>query len=67
MTRIENDLVRAQAIRFGISEGTDIHIDEVLLNGPIIIRRGHMQYAVGRNLAKQIEVTTLVKRRIENA
>ena len=54
--RIANDLVRAQAIRFGISEGSEITVEEVLPAGPVIVQRGNMHYAVGRNLAKEITV-----------
>ncbi len=61
VTRIEDATVRAQAIRFGISEGSEIICDEVIPAGPVIIRRGLMQYAVGRNLAQHIEVTPQVK------
>ncbi|HSL93052.1 MAG TPA: FeoA family protein [Bacillota bacterium] len=53
---IANDLVRAQAIRFGISEGSEIMVEEVLPAGPVIVQRGNMHYAVGRNLAKEITV-----------
>lgn len=53
---IQNDLVRAQAIRFGIAEGAEVSVEEVLQRGPIVLRRGLMRYALGRNLASQIEV-----------
>lgn len=53
---ISSDLVRAQAIRFGIAEGSEIMVEEVLPKGPIILQRGNMHYAVGRNLAREIAV-----------
>jgi Fe2+ transport system protein FeoA len=53
---IANDLVRAQAIRFGISEGSEIMVEEVLPAGPVIVQRGNMHYAVGRSLAREITV-----------
>ena len=53
---IVSELVRAQAIRFGISEGSEVSVEEVLPAGPVILRRGSMQYAIGRNLAQQIQV-----------
>jgi len=53
---IQNDLVRAQAIRFGIAEGALVSVEEVLHSGPIVLRRGLMRYALGRNLARQIQV-----------
>lgn len=61
VTRIDDPTVRAQAIRFGISEGSEIICDEVIPAGPVIIRRGLMQYAVGRNLAQHIEVVPQIK------
>ena len=53
---IGNDLVRAQAIRFGIAEGSEVSVEEVLRLGPVILQRGNMHYAVGRNLAREIVV-----------
>lgn len=53
---IGNDLVRAQAIRFGIAEGSEVSVEEVLPSGPVILQRGNMHYAVGRNLAREIVV-----------
>ncbi len=53
---ITNDVVRAQAIRFGISEGSEITVEEVLRAGPVIVQRGNMHYAIGRNLANEISV-----------
>lgn len=58
---IASELVRAQAIRFGISEGSEVSVDEVLPAGPVILRRGTMQYAVGRNLAQQIQVESRMR------
>ncbi|MBS3985345.1 MAG: ferrous iron transport protein A [Selenomonadales bacterium] len=54
--KIIDELVRAQAIRFGIAEGALFAVEEVLPHGPVIVRRGTMRYAIGRNLARQIEV-----------
>lgn len=54
--QIEDPTVRAQAIRFGISEGSEIGCDEIIPGGPVIIRKGRMQYAIGRNLAQHISV-----------
>lgn len=58
---IASELIRAQAIRFGISEGSEVSVDEVLPSGPVILRRGTMQYAVGRNLAQQIQVESRIR------
>ncbi|MGI6358663.1 MAG: FeoA family protein [Bacillota bacterium] len=56
VSKIMNDTVRAQAIRFGIAEGSEISCEEVISRGPVMIRRGLMQYAIGRKLAEQIAV-----------
>lgn len=55
---IVDPTVRAQAIRFGIAEGADIACETVIRSGPVIISRGMMEYAVGYNLAQQIEVVS---------
>jgi ferrous iron transport protein A len=60
---IVSELVRAQAIRFGISEGSEVSVDEVLPAGPVILRRGTMQYAIGRNLAQQIQVESSMRKK----
>jgi len=62
VTRIEDSTVRAQAIRFGIAEGSEISCDEIIPGGPVVIRRGLMQYAIGRRLAEQIAVSPRVGR-----
>jgi len=58
---IASELIRAQAIRFGISEGSEVSVEEVLPAGPVILRRGTMQYAIGRNLAQQIQVESRMR------
>jgi ferrous iron transport protein A len=64
VTKIDDSTVRAQAIRFGISEGSEIGCDEIIPGGPVIIRRGLMQYAIGRQLAQHIAVQPVRVRRI---
>ncbi len=54
--RIPDELVRAQAIRFGVCEGTVVTCSEKLPAGPVIICRGHQELAIGRGLARQIAV-----------
>lgn len=53
---IGDPVVRAQAIRFGIAEGADVCCETTIKCGPVVVSRGMMQYAIGRNLAKQIEI-----------
>lgn len=53
---IPNDLIRAQAIRFGIAEGEVVRCEEVVPAGPVIICKNKQQLALGRGLARQISV-----------
>ncbi|MBO8128093.1 MAG: ferrous iron transport protein A [Peptococcaceae bacterium] len=53
---IENPEVRAQVIRFGISEGEMVKCSEVIPAGPIIICKNRQEIAFGRNLAQSITV-----------
>lgn len=53
---ISNDMVRAQAMRFGIAEGEVVVCEEVLPAGPIVIRKNKQEIAIGRGLAKKIFV-----------
>lgn len=51
---IPDDLVRVQALRFGISEGAVLSCHEKVPGGPVIIKRNLQEIAVGRNLANNI-------------
>lgn len=53
---IQNDLMRAQAIRLGIAEGAVVSCEEVVPAGPIVIRKSNQLLALGRGLARQIDV-----------
>ncbi|MFZ5597943.1 MAG: FeoA family protein [Bacillota bacterium] len=53
---IPDSLVRAQAIRFGISEGELVSCEEVVPAGPVVIRKNKQLLAVGQGLARQIIV-----------
>lgn len=53
---IPNDIIRAQAIRFGIAIGALVECAEKLPAGPIIIAKGKQEIAIGRKLAEKIEV-----------
>lgn len=55
----DNDIVRAQAIRLGISEGTVVTCREVVPAGPVIIARNRREIAIGRELARLIGVALL--------
>jgi len=53
---IPSRLVRTQAIRLGIAEGEVVVCEEVVPAGPVVIRKNHQQLALGRGLARQIDV-----------
>ncbi|MFP4015518.1 MAG: ferrous iron transport protein A [Halanaerobiales bacterium] len=54
--QINDDKVRAQALRFGISEGASLICGEKIPGGPVIVKRNLQEIAVGRNLANNILV-----------
>ncbi|MCL6478708.1 MAG: ferrous iron transport protein A [Peptococcaceae bacterium] len=56
---LPDELTRAQAIRFGIPEGTVVTCREVVPAGPIVIARNRQEIAIGRKLARLISVQPL--------
>lgn len=54
---IPDEMIRAQAIRFGISEGAEVECVEKIPAGPVIIRKRFQEIAIGRRLAENIKVT----------
>lgn len=56
ITGIPNELIRVQAIRFGISEGSVVTCREIVPAGPVVVARNKQEIAIGRNLAKTISV-----------
>ncbi|HHW42316.1 MAG: ferrous iron transport protein A [Thermoanaerobacteraceae bacterium] len=53
---IPSEAVRAQALRFGIAEGEMVTCCEVIPAGPVVISKNRQEIAIGRRLARQIEV-----------
>ncbi|MFZ5641655.1 MAG: FeoA family protein [Bacillota bacterium] len=53
---IADSIVRAQAIRFGISEGEVVRCEEVVPAGPVVLKKNNQEIAVGRGLASKIMV-----------
>jgi len=53
---IPNEIVRAQAIRFGIAEGVVVICDEMIPAGPVILRKNKQEIAIGYGLAREILV-----------
>ncbi|HEX3030901.1 MAG TPA: ferrous iron transport protein A [Bacillota bacterium] len=53
---IPGEEVRAQAIRFGLSEGEIVTCCEIMPAGPIVVQRSRQEIAIGRGLARDIQV-----------
>lgn len=53
---IPSEKIRAQALRFGIAEGEIVTCQEKIPAGPVVIARNRQEIAVGRRLARQIQV-----------
>lgn len=53
---IEDQFARLQAIRFGIAEGAQATCQVVLPKGPVVVRKGKQEMALGRSLAAHITV-----------
>lgn len=53
---IPNDKIRAQAMRFGISEGATVSCAEKIPGGPVILKKNLQEIAIGRRLAKKITI-----------
>jgi ferrous iron transport protein A len=48
-----------QALRFGMSEGANVECVTKIPAGPLVIKSGRQEIAVGRSLAKRINVRRL--------
>jgi ferrous iron transport protein A len=48
--------MKMKAIRFGVIEGAEVICAEKLPYGPVVIRKGRQELAVGRRLAQRIIV-----------
>ena len=48
--------VKAQAIRFGLTEGKKVLCSTIIPAGPVVIKVNQQEIALGRKLAQQIEV-----------
>jgi len=54
VTLVDDDQARVTAIRFGIAEGSKVTCVTRIPAGPIVLKSGRQEIAVGRNLAKRI-------------
>lgn len=53
---VNDDYARIQALRFGIGEGALVKCIAKIPAGPIVLRSGHQEIAIGRDLAHRITV-----------
>ena len=53
---VDDEYARIQALRFGMAEGACVQCVTRIPAGPLVLRSGRQEIAVGRNLAKQIRV-----------
>jgi Fe2+ transport system protein FeoA len=56
---VDNPDARVQALRFGMHAGTSIECVTKIPAGPLVVRSGRQEIAVGRSLAKRINVRRL--------
>lgn len=59
ITAIQDDFARLQAIRFGMAEGAKAICQTIVPGGPVVVRKGKQEMALGRNLANRIQVKPL--------
>lgn len=48
--------VKDQTIRFGLTEGKEVLCEAVIPAGPVVLKVDRQEIAIGRNLAKQIQI-----------
>ena len=53
--------IKAQTIRFGMTEGKTVVCRLVIPGGPVVLKIDRQEIALGRNLAQQIEVEGVAK------
>ena len=53
---VDDEHARIQAMRFGMSEGASVECITRIPAGPIVIKSGRQEIAVGRSLAGRIQV-----------
>jgi len=56
---VDDTHARVQALRFGMAEGACVECVTRIPAGPLVIRSGRQEIAVGRALAKRISVRRL--------
>lgn len=61
VTEVGDAGARVTALRFGMAEGACVHCTARIPAGPIVLRSGRQEIAVGRELAKSITVRRVVE------
>jgi Fe2+ transport system protein FeoA len=56
VTSVDDEHARITALRFGMAEGACVHCITRIPAGPIVLRAGRQEIAVGRDLARRINV-----------
>lgn len=56
IVKIPDKKIRAQALRFGISEGARLICGEKVPGGPVVLKCNMQEIAIGRRLAQEIRV-----------
>ena len=56
---VDDTHARVQALRFGMAEGACVECITRIPAGPLVIKSGRQEIAVGRALAKRISVRRL--------
>ena len=56
---VDHPDARVQALRFGMCEGSSVECVTKIPAGPLVIKSGRQEIAVGRSLAKRISVRRL--------
>jgi Fe2+ transport system protein FeoA len=56
VSRIDDETARVQALRFGMGEGSRVSCVTRIPAGPVILKSGRQEIAVGHGLAQRIEV-----------
>jgi ferrous iron transport protein A len=56
---VDDSDARVQALRFGVCEGANVECVTKIPAGPLVIKSGRQEIAVGRSLAKRINVRRL--------
>ncbi|GAB4258193.1 MAG: ferrous iron transport protein A [Deferrisomatales bacterium] len=60
VVHIPDDTVRVQLLRFGITPGSQVRCHTKVPFGPVVVKYGGQEIAVGRQVARGIRVESVV-------